>query len=274
MHTMNNKPGRLNNAGYRILSMAGVRRGVLVVLLVLSVFLQGCFLDRLVSLRSQACALDDNFGIEFDQDIAIEFYNPVLLENDMRLILGASPTTVLSSETGSTMRYLFQRVPGETGNGGVSSLNELNLDFDFTLVGEELRLSKISSNDLPAELLSMVPTISVSQLDEIGDFACQFDVNPFTRSMKLPLDPTWFNELPARDELIALFGAPNSTLDDGNGLIYKFSLEGSDVESHTATLVIRYDEIGEKPLTVEAGFGRYQMHTDLLTALMKVQFTI
>ena len=39
-------------------------------------------------------------------------------------------------------------------------------------------------------------------------------------------------------------------------------------------LVIRYDETGETPLTLEAGFNRYQMHTDLLTAQLKVQFEI
>ena len=67
---------------------------------------------------------------------------------------------------------------------------------------------------------------------------------------------------------------PDSTLDDGNGLVYNYSLKGSDVETHTARLVIWFDETGEKPLSVEAGFSRYQMQTDLITAIMKVQFKI
>jgi len=269
-----NNPGHRNAVIYRKPSKAGIRRGFLLVLLFLSVLLQGCFLDRLLSLKSQACAFDENFGISIDRDAVIEFHDPVLLEKDMRLLLGASPTEILSSDTSSTMRYLFQRVPDETDNGKASILDEFNLDFDFIPVDGQLRLSKISSNDLPAELLSAAPAMSLSSLVEIGDSACQFEVNPFTRSVQLPLDRMWFDELPTRDELTRLVGTPNSTVDEGNGLVYLYSLKGSDLESHTARLVIWYDEEGEKPLVVEADFSRYRMHTDLLTALMMVQFRI
>lgn len=71
-----------------------------------------------------------------------------------------------------------------------------------------------------------------------------------------------------------LVGTPHSTLGEGTGLVYKYSLKGSDSETHTARLVIWYDDTGEIPLSVEAGFGRYQMQANLLTALMKVQFRI
>ena len=268
------KPKHRNGARNRNLSRTRIQRGLLIAVLTLSVLLQGCFLDRLVTLRSQTCSFDEHFGIRIDQNFVIEFHDPVLLEKDMRLIWGAAPTSISGSDAGSTMHYLFQRVPIATDNGKASLLEEFNLEFDFIPVDGQLRLSKISSNDLPVELLLAASTVSLSGLDEIAEFACQVELNPFTRSMTLPLDRNWFNELPVRNELIAVYGNPNSTLDDGNGLIYKYRLKGGDAEPQIATFVIWYDETGQKPLAVEAGFNRYQMHTDLLTALMKVQFRI
>ena len=271
---VSNKPGHRNGVRNSNLSRTVIQRGLLIVVLTLSVLLQGCFLDRLITLRSQTCSFDENFEIKIDQNIVIEFHDPVLLEKDMRLIWGAAPTSVSSSDTGSTMHYLFQRVPCIADNERASLLEEFNLDFEFIPVDGQLRLSKISSNELPVELLLAASTVSLSGMDEIAEFACQVELNPFTRSMTLPLDRSWFSELPARNELVEVFGKPNSTLDDGNKLIYKFRLKGSDEEPQIARFVIQYDETGEKPLTVEAGFNRYQMHTDLLTALMKVQFSI
>lgn len=273
------KPKHPNNACNRNLSRTRFQRGLLVAVLSLSVLLQGCFLDRLITLRSQTCSFDEHFEVRIDKSFVIEFHDPVLLEKDMRLIWGAAPTSISGSDAGSTMHYLFQRVPnitdnGATDNGKAPLLEEFTLEFDFISVDEQLRLSKISSNDLPVELLLAASTVSLSGLDEIAEFACQVELNPLTRSMTLPLDQNWFNDLPARNELIEVFGNPNSTLDDGNGLVYKYRLKGSDAEPQIATFVIWYDETGQKPLAVEAGFNRYQMHTDLLTALMKVQFSI
>lgn len=268
------KPEQLKDESDKNPGWAGIRRGLLPLLLVISVFLQGCFLDRLITLRSQTCAFDENFWVNVDQNLLIEFHNPVLLEKDMQLIWGAAPTTISSSDAGLKMHYLFQREPDRMDNGEASILEEFNLEFDFVPVDGQLRLSKISSSDLPAELLSVANSVDLSGLDEIAEYACQVEFNPFTRSMILPLDRSWFTEIPARDELITLVGTPDATLDEGIGLVYKYRLKGSDVETHTARLVIRYDETGERPLSVEAGFGRYQMQTNLLTALMKVKFSI
>ena len=267
----NTKAVKRNNTS---ITRTRIRRGFLLTLLALAVFMQGCFFDRLITLKSQACTFDDNFGIDLDQSVVIDFYDPVLLENDIRLIWGAAPTEIINSDKGLTMRYLFQRVPGDADPGKTPLLDQFNLDFDFIPVGEDIRLSKISSNELPAELLSAIPDISLSDLDEMAEFTCGVAINPFTRSMLLPLDKSWFTEIPARDELIALVGAPNSTLDDGKGLVYEYGLKGSDVEKHTATLVIWYDETGERALAVQADFSHYQMYANLLTAIVKVQFSI
>ncbi|MDX2428788.1 MAG: hypothetical protein QNK22_08870 [Xanthomonadales bacterium] len=255
-------------------SRARVHRGLLLLLLGFSVFLQGCFIDRLITLRSQTCSFNEHFGVKIDRNLVVELYNPVLLEKDLRLIWGAPPTTISTSDDGSTLSYLFQRVPGEADHNKPTLLDEFNLEFNFVTVNGQPRLSKISSNDLPPELLLTATTISLSGLDEVTAFACQADINPFTRSMILPLDQIWFNEMPSRDELVALLGAPESTLEEGSGLIYQYRLKGSDADKHTANFVIWYDDAGEKPLAVKAEFNRYKMHTDLLTALMKVQIEI
>jgi len=273
-HVVSNKPGHRNGMHNRILSRTGVQRGLLLVLFALSVLLQGCFLDRLSTLRNQTCSFNEHFDIRIDPNFVIDLHDPVLLQKDMHLIWGAAPTSISSSDTGSTMHYLFQRVPGTTDNGSDSLLKEFSLEFDFIPADGQLRLSKISSNDLPVELLLTSTNMGLSGMDEIAEFACQVELNPFTRSMTLPLDRNWFSDLPAKNELVAIFGKPNSTLDDGNKLIYEYRLKGSDDEPQVASFVIRYDETGEKPLTLEADFNRYQMHTDILTALMKVQFSI
>jgi len=255
-------------------STRGLRHGLILFLLGFSVFLQGCFIDRLISLRSQTCSFDEYFAVSVDRNLAVEFYDPVLLEKDLRLIWGAAPTTFSSSDEGLNLSYVFQRVPGKAVNSQARLLSEFSLDFEFIPVDGQSRLSKISGSDLPPELLLAATTISLSGLDEITASACEVDINLFTRSMVLPLDQDWFTDIPSRDELIALLGLPNSTLGEGNGLVYQYSLMGSGADKHTASFVIWYDEAGENPLALEADFDRYQMHTDLQTALMKVQIEI
>ena len=250
------------------------RRGLLLLLLGFSVFLQGCFIDRLITLRSQTCSFDEHFAVKVEQNLVIDLHDPVLLEKDLRLIWGAAPTAISTSEEGSTLSYLFQRVPGKADNEQGSLLDEINLEFDFVSINGQNRLSRISSNDLPPELLLTATAISLSGLDELSAHACQVDINPFTRTVALPLDQAWFHELPSRDELISLLGRPDSILGEGKGLVYQYSLKGSDDDNHTADFVIWYDESGAKPFALEAGFYRYQMHTDLETALMEVQIEI
>ena len=271
---MSSKPEQPNGSGKWGASHSKIRGGLLLVLLTFSVLLQGCFLDRLITLRSQTCSFDEHFTIAIGRNVELDFHDPVLLEKDMDLIWDAPPTAISRSETGSTMRYLFQRVTDDPAIGTSSLLEEFSLEFNFIPVDGQLRLSKISSSDLPTELLIAANTISLSGLDEITDFACQAELNPFTRSMILPLDRNWFKDMPARDELIALVGTPNSTMDEGSGIVYKYRLKSNDAKTHTARFVIWYGETGEIPLSVEAGFNRYQMYTDLLTAMMKVQFRI
>ncbi len=244
------------------------------VLLTLALVLQGCFLDRLITLRGQTCTFDKHFGIDLDSNIEINFHEPVLIESDMNLIWGFSPTTVESSRTGKTLTYTFERVPSSSNRSGSFLMEEIHLAFDFIPLDGQLRLSKIRSNDLPSELLPALSAVDLSTMDAVADSACQVELNPFTRSVLLPLDPGWFAELPARDEFVELFGAPNSTLDGRQGLVYEYRLNGSGKKSPTARLTIWYDPTGQQALIVEADFSRYQMQTDLLTANMQLQFTL
>jgi len=256
----------------RILPRTWVQRSLLIVVLALSVLLQGCFFDRLITLRSQTCSFDEHFRFRVDQNLVIELHDPVMLQKDMPLIWGAAPTSISVSDTGSTMHYQFQRMPDDTDNGQTPLLEEFNLEFDFIPVDGKLRLSEISSTGLPFDLLLGTTIVNLSDLDEFAEYTCQVRLNPFIRSITLPLDRDWFNDLPTRNELIDILGRPHSTLDDGNGLTYKYGLKGGDDKPQVATFVIWYDETGEKLLAVDTNFSRYQIHTDLLTALMKVQF--
>jgi hypothetical protein len=206
---MSSNPEQPDGSGKWGAPHSKIRGGLLLVLLTFSVLLQGCFLDRLITLRSQTCSFDEHFTIAIGRNVELDFHDPVLLEKDMDLIWDAPPTAISRSETGSTMRYLFQRVTDDPAIGTSSLLEEFSLEFNFIPVDGQLRLSKVSSSDLPAELLIAANTISLSGLDEITDFACQAELNPFTRSMILPLDMNWFNDIPARDELIALVGTPS-----------------------------------------------------------------
>lgn len=271
---MTRKPGWFYGATGGLSCSLGMRHGLLLILLASTVLLQGCFFDRLVTLRSQACSFNENFAVSIDQKLSFEFYSPVLLEKDLRLIWGAEPTSVLRSDSGATMRYLFERVPVGEYDRNTSALDEISLEFEFIPVDGQLRLSKISSSDLPAEMLLVTKGINLSGVDDIAAHACAVKVNPLTRSVRLPLDQTWFNDLPARDELLALLGSPNALSGNGAGLVYEYRLKGDDTESDIARMVIHYDDTGEIPLTVKARFNRYQMRTDLRTALMEVQFTI
>lgn len=244
------------------------------VLFTLAVVLQGCFIDRLITLRGQTCSFDKHFDISLDSNIEINFYDPVLIEKDMDLIWGFSPTRVESSGMGKTLVYTFERIPSVLNNPESFLLEEIHLEFDFIPVNGQQRLSKIRSNELPGELLPALNAVSLSTMNTVAESACQVELNPFTRSVFLPLDPDWFSELPDRDGFVELFGAPNSMQEEGQGLVYEYRLVGNGEKSPIARLTIWYDQDGQQALLVEADFSRYQMQTDLLTANMQLQFTL
>ena len=131
---MSNKPGQSNGSVEWNTQPLKIRGGLLLVLLTFSVLLQGCFLERLITLRSQTCSFDQHFAITLGRSIELDFHDPVLLEKDMDLIWDAPPTAISRSETGSTMRYLFQRVADEPGIGISSLLEEFSLDCQKSAV--------------------------------------------------------------------------------------------------------------------------------------------
>lgn len=77
---VSSKPIHRNDIHNRNRSRTRIHRGLLALALALSVLLQGCFLDRLITLRSQTCSFDEYFAVGIDQNIVIELVFKHILE--------------------------------------------------------------------------------------------------------------------------------------------------------------------------------------------------
>ena len=89
---MSNKPGQSSVSGEWSAPHSKIRSVILLILLTFSVLLQGCFLDRLITLGSQTCSFDEYFAITLGRNVELEFRDPVAA------IVAGQPESVLARQ--------------------------------------------------------------------------------------------------------------------------------------------------------------------------------
>ena len=241
-------------------------------MLFISVILSGCLsmVGRLFTVREQMCEFDDYYSIQIDQGVAITLLEPVLLENDVYLMMDARPTSRFESAEGVVASYVFTQLQLTTDGLTIPTGQEIEFRFLFVPHDNGLVLSGIRSSEIPAEILeSAVPVLANSA--EMAQQACHFSINPLSTSVMLEIDHDMLGLLPARQTLVSWLGSSIGSPESIGDLSYEFQLKGEEVDSEIVRIYMDFDAAGDQPLAIEASFARYSANIDVPAGTLQMK---
>ncbi len=218
--------------------------------------------QRLFTVRGQMCAFDEFVALNIDRQIEVVLHEPVLLERDIYLLMDALPTSHSSSFDGAVSSYVFEQLQAGPDETIAATGVELEFSFVFVQSGGGLRLSRITSPDLPPELLASAALLAASST-KIAQQACDVSINPLKRSVKIEIDQELLRQIPDRRTAVEWFGPPLDSASNSDGLAYAFRLKGGQDDRPIVRIDAGYDENGEHLKTVNAAFTRYNARVEV-----------
>jgi len=237
--------------------------GVLAVTAVLS----GCIsmTSHLFTMRKQLCEFDENFTVALNRGVEVTMSEPVLLDSEVFLIVGATPTNRVITADGMTASYVFEQLQTGDPKG-----EEFELRFLFLSSDKGFLLSGIQSSEVPTQLLDSALSV-IANSTEIAQQACDMPVNPLSRSVVVGIDRNMLDLLPARQSVVTWLGPPFESTDNSDDLIYEFRLKGEGTNLPVIRVDAGYGQAGELPTTIDASFTRYHASIDVPTGTMRVK---
>ncbi len=218
--------------------------------------------ERLFSIRGQMCEFEEYVVLNIDQHVEVVLHEPVLLESDIYLLMDALPTARSNTSDGVVASYVFEQLPIDNGGRSVTSGKELEFSFDFIQSDGELRLSRITSSEIPPEILASAAMLAASS-ETMAQQACDVSINPFKRSVEIEVDQEMLNLMPDRRTAIAWFGPSIESEDNTDNLVYEFKLKGDQPDRPIVRIDAGYDASGDRLETVKASFTRYNAKIDV-----------
>lgn len=225
---------------------------------------------RLLTIRGQACEFDDYVSVHVDQGVEISLHEPVMMESDISLLVGAPPTHRIESVDGVIASYVFEQIQTETEAPDAFTNGEIEINFQFVPSEEDFLLSGVGTSDVPVELLdSIIPMLTDAA--EMAQQVCDTSINPFSRSVELDVDRDMLKLLPARETVISWLGPPLEQASDSNRLTYEFRLKGDQPDLPVIRIDAGYQAVDDYPLAIDASFSHYQASIDVPAGTMRLK---
>jgi hypothetical protein len=241
-------------------------------MLVVTIVLSSCvtLTSHLFTVREQMCEFDEYFSVSLNHGAEVKLNEPVLLESEVFLMVGATPTTRVITADGMTASYVFEQLQAATENAKDAKGEEFELRFLFKSSEKGFLLSEIQSSEIPAELLESALSI-LTNSTEMAQEACDMPINPFSRSMVVEIDRDMLDLLPARQSVVSWLGPPLESTDNGDDLTYEFQLKGESADLPIARINAGYGQAGELPTAIDASFTRYHASVDVPAGTVRVK---
>jgi hypothetical protein len=242
------------------------------VMFVATTVLSSCvtMVSHMFTMREQACEFDEYFSVSLDHGVDVKLNQPVLLESEVLLMVGATPTNRVITAEGMTASYIFEQLQADTESPINSIGEEFELRFMFTSSDKGFLLSGIQSSEVPAELLDSA-LVALAKSSEIAQEACDMPINPFSSSMVMGIDRDMLNLLPERQSVVSMLGPPFESNNNGDDLIYKFRLKGVSDDLPVVLINAGYEQAAELPTTIDASFTRYHASVDVPAGTVRVK---
>ena len=233
---------------------------------VLPLLISGCLFNRVVEVKQQACAFEENFELQFSEQPAVVMKKPVLLDEDILWMAGIQPTDITKNGTELLLTFEVEEdVPQP------DPANDWRVDFAFSQVEEEYRLREIRL-DPKSGVFFNESYLDRETILQAADNACNTGLGFGMAKMDRELTAEEVALLPTRPEVVQLVGRPHALSADGSGWEYRYRLKGQQAEEPIARITVWFDDDSEKPLRIESRYSRYQASADLES--MKVSMNI
>ena len=216
------------------------------------------------------CDFDNYVQVDIGAQLKVQLQEPVLLEKDVYMMMGASPTTRVETTDGVVASFVFELLQPGSGDIRMPTGEEIKLDLMFVHSNKHLRLAQIEMAEFPVDLLAgKIP--DQAEMEVIATQVCEYSISPFSMSASMDIDSELLQDLPGRQAIIDWFGSPLETLDGGNTIAYEYRLKGADSDQQSGRIMASFDETGDKPLMVEASFTHYLASIDLVEGKMHIK---
>jgi hypothetical protein len=186
-------------------------------------FLSGCLYFRLLQLWDQMKDVDRYFVFSGDKELIISCKTPIMLAQDLRLMIGASPDKKYMDGPERGWHYDFNMVR-HTPLAEPAPLENLSLDLRFN---GEYKLTRLT---IPEEFLRIFSKDVLAETMKQAAHAELYEMKRLVRG-RVRLPPAADAQLPDRSRTDALLGPPLAIREEEHGaqtLIYRYRIAGAE----------------------------------------------
>jgi hypothetical protein len=224
---------------------------LLIVFLSVALFLNGCILERILRVKNQLCDFEENFQIEISEGFHVFLREPVMLDEDITWLAGASPSEQQTIGEQLVMAYIAVRngVHADDQYDLPIKLRFIRLDGEYRL--KEGYLSKNLTAMLTDELLTQIMQSVCKSEKSLIKQQIVIDISTLDRTL-----------LPVRSEITGILGPPNPNKGIEHTLRYDYQLKNNDDADKETTIEIEFDESNQRILRIRVKYLRYNLDAD------------
>ena len=241
--------------------------GKTLVIAMLSCALLACSVGRVYQVKEQFCDFDNNFSYTTGDNPSFVFGQPVLLEKDVQAMIGYDPSEVLEDEKGLRHRYVIEKYTVQE-----SPTEALTFELRYVRDSGKARLQSIH---LPPEVAASGTLDSFTDPEAIAAAAaeiCSSTTKLSLRSVEEDINPRFLENLPDKEQMIAMIGAPSWESEEENALIYEYHWLGSSAIEAPVRMVVWFDEADIKPLRMNTQYRFIRSRADLEKGKVNISY--
>jgi hypothetical protein len=234
----------------------------------MAVALNGCLINRAVTVRDQFCDFDSNFSLQFSDSMTFDFHQPVLLDTDVLWLADADPTETI--ENGNTRRMIFVL---EKDIDQPDPSTNLQLELGFELLDGKYRLAEVEFDPRLNSIMNP-ETLDHAAITAASQSMCDTGKNGLSRQVEIDLSGQQLDTLPNRAEILTILGPPTGQEITVDSFTYQYRLKGQRGEPVKARFTVWFDHTGNKLARMDSTFSHFHTSTDFVEKIMRVQVKI
>ncbi|MEH6588942.1 MAG: hypothetical protein V7746_01730 [Halioglobus sp.] len=229
--------------------------------------LSGCSIGRVNDAKGQFCDFDNNFSYSLGEQPSLVWSSPVLRDSDVEGIIGYRPTKVIATENGLTHRYVVEKFTLDD-----APAERMTFEINYQVSDDIARLQSIV---FPSEMSRgnyierfSDPTAIAASAAEICSSSFEFSMRPFEQD----IDPKLLADLPDKEDILAMMGAPSWQSEDEHALIYEYHVLGQKPHSDPVRMVVWFDEADVMPVRMETRYRFMRSRADLREGKVRMSY--
>jgi hypothetical protein len=216
------------------------------------VLVSGCALNRIYAAKEQFCDFEENFTYTLGDEPALVFQHPVIRASDVERLIRFGPSSVLPEQGEIVHRYEVEKVQIDGTGERVWAL-----DLGYAAIDGKLHLKSVSLPYGRSQFETLEGIEPINEHEALARAAveiCQARPRLTLGPVEEQLDPRQLERLPSREELLAMAGEPSWISTEDGAMIYAYQVVGATLEEGGLSVMVWFDDSGEKPARVVTSF--------------------